>query len=514
MPTGAPVNAEAAEARATEVRPRVLVVDDEPAFAEAVAELLEGSGFDAHSCSDPEEALRRTGAERFEVALLDIGMPRMDGFELAERVRELSPTTQVIILTGRDDVEAARGGMHVGAYDFLMKSSFNAAAIEGTVRAAAQKSRTERAQAALTQKVGQANRLMAALHGLGATDRDLLDTKVVLERLVAAAKELAGAEVGRALLFAPTHNEEGLVVEEAVGDGAEPLRGGRLGPSEGIAAFAAMVGEGVTLARATDHPRYSHRCDEVTGAHPGFLCVPLRSGPVRGALILASHADGAFPAEAVTASERLAAQAALHLDNLLGRDRSANFFTHVSEILVSILNSQDLFNQGHSRMVATLADMMTRRLGLSDHERRRVHYAALLCDIGKTRIHPSLLNTIGRYQPEARRQMEAHTVLGVEMLKPITLFAELLPLIHSHHERWDGKGYPAGLAGEDIPLGARVIAVADAFDAMTHGRPYAPAKTPEDALGELEKGAGTQFDAQIVAFFVEDYREHREELRP
>jgi putative nucleotidyltransferase with HDIG domain len=498
----------------SDMRPLVLVVDDEPAFAETVAELLDGSGFDARSCTDPEEALRRAGTERFEVALLDIGMPGMSGFDLAERIRELSPTTQIIILTGRDDVEAARGGMHVGAYDFLQKSAFNAATIEGTVRGAAAKSRAERAQAELAQEVGEANRLMAALHSLGATDRGPLDTQVVLGRLVDAAKTLTGAALSRALLFAPTHNEEGLVVEEAVGDGAAPLRGGRLGPSEGIAAFAAMVGEGVNLSRATDHPRYSHRCDEVATANPGFLCVPLRSGPVRGALILAGHPNGAFPGQAVTASERLAAQAALHLDNLLGRDHSANFFTHVSEMLVSILNSQDLFNKGHTRMVATLADMMTRRLGLSDHERRRVHYAALLCDIGKIRIHPSLLNTAERYVPEARRQMEAHTVLGVEMLKPITLFAELLPLIHSHHERWDGKGYPTGLAGEDIPLGARVIAVADAFDAMTHGRPYAPALTPEDAIGELEKGAGTQFDAQIVAFFVEEYREHREKLRP
>ena len=499
---------------AAEARPRVLVVDDEPAFAEAVAELLDGSGFDAHYCSDPEEALKRAGAERFEVVLLDLGMPRMTGFELAERVRELSPTTQVIILTGRDDVDAARGGMHVGAYDFLQKSAFNPAAIEGTVRGAAEKSRAQRAQAELAVEVGEANRLMTALHGLGATDREPLDTPLVLGRLVAAAKELTGAAVGRALLFAPTHNEEGLVVEVAVGDGAEPLRGGRLGPSEGIAAFAAMVGEGVTLPLATDHPRYSHRCDEVAEGNRGFLCVPVRSGPVRGALILAGRADGAFPPEAVTASERMAAQAAMHIDNLQGRERSANFFTHVSEILVSILNSQDLFNQGHSRMVANLADLMTRRLGLSDHERRRVHFAALLCDIGKTRIHPSLLNTTGRYLPEARRQMEAHTVLGVEMLKPITLFAELLPLIHSHHERWDGKGYPTGLAGEDIPLGARVIAVADAFDAMTHGRPYAPALKPEDAIAELQKGAGTQFDAQIVEFFVEEYREHRDELRP
>jgi HD-GYP domain-containing protein (c-di-GMP phosphodiesterase class II) len=100
------------------------------------------------------------------------------------------------------------------------------------------------------------------------------------------------------------------------------------------------------------------------------------------------------------------------------------------------------------------------------------------------------------------------------MLKPITLFADLLPIIHAHHERWDGKGYPSGLSGEDIPLGARVIAVADAFDAMTHGRPYSPARPYEDALRELEAGVGTQFEPRVVHLFAAEYRRRQAELAP
>jgi HD-GYP domain-containing protein (c-di-GMP phosphodiesterase class II) len=93
----------------------------------------------------------------------------------------------------------------------------------------------------------------------------------------------------------------------------------------------------------------------------------------------------------------------------------------------------------------------------------------------------------------------------VELLKPITLWEDILPLIQTHHERWDGNGYPSGLGGEDIPLGARVIAVAESFDAMTRGYPGRPPRTPEQALAELQACAGSQFDPRIVRLFVAEY---------
>jgi putative nucleotidyltransferase with HDIG domain len=439
-------------------------------------------------------------------------MPKMSGPDLAERLHEASPTIQVVFLTGRGDVDAARTGIHVGAYDFLLKEGFTASAVEGAVRGAAEKARQKRAQAELERQVHEANRLLEALHGMGAADKEDLTARVILARLTSSAKALVGATLGRALLFTPTHDEEGLVIEAAVGDGAEALVGVRLGPSEGIAPFAAMVGETATLERADAHTRYSHKCDEMVTEQPGFLCVPLRSGPVWGALSLAGATAGSFGPEALEVARRLAAGAAMHVENLLAHERAANFFTHVSEILVSILDSQDVFNRGHSRAVATLSDMVTRRLGLPDAERRNVHYAALLHDIGKTRIDPAILNTEGVYHAEARREMESHAQLGVEMLKPITAFAPLLPLIHGHHERWDGKGYPSGISGEGVPLGARIIAVADAFNAMTRGHLYAAARTDEEAIRQLEAGAGSQFDPKVVRYFVLEYRRHREDL--
>jgi len=108
--------------------------------------------------------------------------------------------------------------------------------------------------------------------------------------------------------------------------------------------------------------------------------------------------------------------------------------------------------------------------------------------------------------------MQEHPALGVQLLKPITLWQDILPMIHSHHEHWDGGGYPTGHKGEGIPLGARVIAVAESFDAMTRETPHAKHRTPDEGLAELERGAGSQFDPRIVRLFVAEYRERRHQI--
>jgi putative nucleotidyltransferase with HDIG domain len=172
----------------------------------------------------------------------------------------------------------------------------------------------------------------------------------------------------------------------------------------------------------------------------------------------------------------------------------------------------DVFYPGHSRGVAALADMVTRRLGLSDAERRSVHYASLLHDIGKVMLDPAVLRAEGPLTGEARKIIEDHSALGVQLLKPITIWEDILPIIGAHHERWDGGGYPSGQRGEDIPVGARVVAVADAFDAMTRVTPHGKHRSADEALVELENCAGSQFDPRIVRLFVAEYRQRRHQI--
>ena len=492
-------------------RPRILIVDDDASFGGMVSEILNERGCDAVRATDPGEALALLTERIFAVAVLDLVMPTMSGLDLAERIRSASPETEILILTGHADVESAIEGIHRGVFDYLQKDTLQIARLERSVNAAVEKWRLTRQNRELVERLRESNRLLLALQEMATSLVGEPHADRVLARLVASAKDLCGGSYGRALLFDRT-TLEGLVIAGSVGDDAETLRGVRLQPGEGIAARAFETDETLLVADAKADPRYSHRCDTMPADSPGLLCAPLRHRHVHGVLMLAAHRDRPFRNDERQSLARLARLAAVAIDNALEHERSVNFFTHTCEILVSILEDLDVYYPGHSRGVASLADMVTRRMGMGDAERRNVHFAALLHDIGKIRIDPAILKAAG-YSEEGRRLMQEHPALGLELLKPITMWEEILPIIHAHHERWDGKGYPRGLKGEEIPVGGRVVAVADAFDAMTRDTPHGPLRTPEESLAELEAFAGTQFDPLVVRLFVAEYRVHGDQLK-
>jgi putative nucleotidyltransferase with HDIG domain len=490
---------------------RVLVVDDDAAFARLVAEALKERGFEPIVCAAPQDALDRASDGNVGAAVLDLLMPGMGGLELADRLREVSPDTQIVILTGHGDVETAIEGIQRGVFDFLQKSTVNLQRLERAVEGALDKWDLLRRYREAVDHLNDSNRRLNVLHSLATAVAEELHLDRLLDKVVGSAKEVTSAALGQALLLEPTAGG-GYVIERAVGDRAgQAFQGARLAQGEGIVGLALDTGEVISALRAQDHSSYSPRCDDLHPQQPGFLCAPLRHRSVRGALSVAGRPGGFADGDAdVLAS--LARTAAVALENAFAQERATNFATHVSELLVSILEGVDVLHPGHSRHVAALADMVTRRLGMQDAERRNVHFAALLHDIGKIRLDSWVLRTPGAPSKEDRKQLEAHPALAVEILKPITIWVDVLPIIHAHHERWDGTGYPRGLAGEEIPLGARVIAVADAFDAMTRSSAYGPPKAPEAALAELEACAGTQFDPRIARLFAVEYRQHRDEL--
>jgi two-component system, cell cycle response regulator len=156
----------------------------------------------------------------------------------------------------------------------------------------------------------------------------------------------------------------------------------------------------------------------------------------------------------------------------------------------------------HQRAVAELAGLLGRRIGLSGRDLRAVTRAAELHDIGKVLVPDAILNKRGALTDAELELMRRHAVAGYLILVENGEPAPVPRLVRASHERWDGSGYPDGLAGEDIPLGARIIAVCDAYDAMTHERPYRPARPPAAALEELRRGAGVRYDPRLVAAFV------------
>jgi putative nucleotidyltransferase with HDIG domain len=171
--------------------------------------------------------------------------------------------------------------------------------------------------------------------------------------------------------------------------------------------------------------------------------------------------------------------------------------------LANAVDARDKYTRGHSNRVSHIAEAMCRVMKLPEHEIEKIHWAGLLHDVGKIGIRDNILLKEGPLDKEERRLMNQHPTVGAEIVEPATQLKEEAPLIRAHHEWFNGSGYPDGTEALDIPLGARILGVADSYEAMTSARPYR--KTPlthEQAVAELEKYSGIQFDPDIVPVLV------------
>ncbi|MBN1570532.1 MAG: response regulator [Acidobacteria bacterium] len=180
-------------------------------------------------------------------------------------------------------------------------------------------------------------------------------------------------------------------------------------------------------------------------------------------------------------------------------------FYSMTQVFIHLLDMKTPFNEGHSQRVAEIARYVARELRMTDDGVRKVYLAALLHDVGMILVEDMLLNKEGSLTADELRRIQERTASADEVLRPILDDEEVLKCIRHYREWYDGTGYPGGLKGNLIPLGARVIAVVEAFDAITSGRPYRLPRSPQEAINELTRCAQTQFDPQVVTVFAELY---------
>lgn len=176
------------------------------------------------------------------------------------------------------------------------------------------------------------------------------------------------------------------------------------------------------------------------------------------------------------------------------------------------VDAKDSYTAGHSDRVAYYSKLIGEKLSLSKEDLDTLYEGALFHDIGKIGIPDAILKKPGSLTDDEYHDIQNHPSIGAHIIMPAKIFSNLIPIVLHHHERYDGRGYPAKLKGEDIPYMARIVAVADAFDAMTSDRSYRPRFTLIKALDELEKGKGTQFDSNIVDAFMLVFKEKKEQI--
>jgi putative nucleotidyltransferase with HDIG domain len=265
-----------------------------------------------------------------------------------------------------------------------------------------------------------------------------------------------------------------------------------------------VVREGRPLIFNPDAGSKGGQIDLVTGARAA-LCVPLMSseGTIGSITIGSSDTRYRFNSDDVRLLSTIANHATIAIDNI-------ELFTSLQEAylatvrsLAAAVDAKDSYTRGHSERVATYAIMIAERMGLSHEQRIALEMAAYLHDIGKIGVREEILLKPGDLDELEMAQMRHHPLIGANILKPVAFPWAITPVVRHHHESYDGTGYPAGLRGEEIPLLARILTVADSFEAMTSSRPYREGMNPGDAVAELNKCAGKQFDPKVVEVFVD-----------
>ena len=328
-----------------------------------------------------------------------------------------------------------------------------------------------------------------------------LNLDQVLAKVIEEALRVTEAECGSIMLL----DEETKTLSIAASKGINPevTKDTKVRLGEGVSGWAAQKGEPLLLVDGKNDDLYLESFlnrEDVTSS----LAVPLMvKGKVIGVLNASrKKKEEVFTQEDLTLISSFAAHAAEHLENARFHKKSEDQFMETINSLSKAVDAKDHYTHGHSEAVTTHAVEIAEEMGLPEDEIRNIKIAARLHDIGKIGIPGDILNKPAQLTHEEREIICEHPKIAVKILQEAESLGAIKPLIHFHHERFDGKGYPAGLSGTEIPLGARILAVADSFNAMVTRRPYRPALSFEEACRELQENAETQFDPKVVEAFL------------
>lgn len=478
--------------------PRVLVVDDEKVIREILADFLSMEGFSVRTAEDGSAALVELSRQHYDLVLSDLKMPNMGGLELLAAISKHTPNVVTVIMTGFGTVETAIDAMKQGAYDYILKP-FKVEEVVHTIRRGLEKRK------------------------LQAENLRLRETLSLYKVSEAIAASLSLEEVMRTVTDAAIHEvdaDQAIVLLDD-GEGGFYERACELHPD-----FRPRSGVGTLDAAALseyfqeDRPLRVH----APAAREWFSEMPPDLAPcslIVTPLHMRQRLIGMLGAVSYTRGKRfdegqrkmlrmVANRAAAAIENAkLYEDLKATFQQTIKG-LASAIDKMDRYTSGHSERVAAYAQILAIKLGLPEDEVEIVRQAALMHDIGKIGCVMNL-NKPGKLSQEEYEIFKMHPGYGKDILEPITFLHPLIPGVHLHHERWDGRGYPLGLKGKDIPLIARIISVADTYDAMTSDRAYRKALPHEVAVNEIIRCTGAQFDPDCSYPFAEAIEEVREE---
>lgn len=354
--------------------------------------------------------------------------------------------------------------------------------------------------------VAESTRLHA-LMGLASLLNSSLDPMVVRRMAIEEIPKCVGADAASLMLMDGATGE--LYFEAVSGEKGQSLRTVRLKPGEGIAGWVARKGGAIIVNDVVNDPRFAASFDRMTGYQTRCMIV----APVAtkdkfwGVLQVLNKLEGTFDDDDLALVQTLADQVAIAIENASVYQEMRQTFLGVTTALAEALEKRDPYTAGHTLRVHEYSMIIARKFVLPEEELDTLRLAAIMHDIGKIGVSDQVLRKPDRLDPDEFREMSRHPDAGVEIIEHLPQLTNVIPGVLYHHEKFNGTGYPRKLSGDQIPLHARIIAVADAFDAMTSDRPYRKALSFEVAFAELRRCAGEQFDPYLVELFEVAWKE-------
>ena len=498
--------------------PRILVVDDEKVIREILSEFLTLEGYVVSSVEDGEKALTELRLRPYDLVISDLKMPRVSGLQLLEKITEENINVLTVIMTGFGTVESAIEAMKKGAYDYILKP-FKVEEVIHVVQRGLYRQRLQAENIRLREAL--------TIYKVSEAIASSLEVEHILDVILKAAIDEVDADIATLHLQDPRTGKYEERVKKVNAHHEVTVPGALPSPQFGTLLESFAVGAPI-VAHGLKASRFFSETVPIESV-VSYAAVPLQvGGRVIGALNVFSFTRGKkFDEGHRKMLAVLASRAATAIDNARLYDdlvrtnddlRKANdsleenFQTTVSGF-AQALEESDVYTRGHSERVATYAEIIARGLTLPEVEVLRIVKAGLMHDIGKIGIRYDMLNKPGKLTPEEVRVFRTHPEKGKRILDPVPCLHGLIDGCWCHHEWWDGGGYPRGLSGHSIPLVGRVVAIADAYDAMTSDRAYRRALPHQVAVDEIHRCAGTQFDPELADLFIKTIEGWRLEMR-
>ncbi|MGM0898354.1 MAG: HD-GYP domain-containing protein [Bacillota bacterium] len=324
----------------------------------------------------------------------------------------------------------------------------------------------------------------------------------VFDNILGQMMHVIGAQAGT--LWVADASAQHLQAVSAFGPAAAEILDVKVPKGQGVVWKVLETGQAERIEDVRSHADWNRRIDQALGfVTRSLLTVPLIvKGQALGSLQLLNKRDGEyFTEQDLRLAEALAHQSALALHNSQMYDELNRMLISMIRTLATVLDARDPYTAGHSGRVANYSLWIAQKIGMEPSECEELYKAALLHDIGKIGIRDELLQKPGRLTKEEFSAIQQHTVIGAGILanmEPQQAMERSVETAKSHHERLDGSGYPEGLKGDEIPLFARIVGVADTFDAMTTARPYSKGRTQREGAEELRRCRGELFEERLV----------------